>query len=107
MLFRNNSLERMFRRVFFRQGVPLVTRVQIRQALDDDLIRDEIEYTLSRKAAEAGVVPPQAFDADGLFVGNWITDLLDWVIEHWDEILEIIMTIISLFAARAVVVEPE
>lgn len=47
---------------------------------------------------EAGLVtlPASAKVEDGVLVTDWI-ELFEWFLEHWEEILEIILAIISLF----------
>lgn len=37
--------------------------------------------------------------------GGTITDLLEWLLDHWEEILEIVMVIIDLFTKQQI--EPE
>ena len=95
----NQTLDRALRRVFWRKGVKLRDRINIRQALRDDLLREEIEFSLTAKAMDMGAIPPQSSDVtqEGIYVGNYITNLLDWIIENWDSILEMILAIISLF----------
>jgi hypothetical protein len=61
----------------------------------------ELEQELTTELVLAGVLPPEGVQVvDGCFVGNW-QDFLQWIIDHWDDILRIIMTIIGLFAAPA------
>jgi len=62
-----------------------------------------LEAELTDMALRAGAIPPSAtFDVVGgtkIFVGAW-TDLFDWIIENWPAIMEMILSIISLFAAK-------
>ena len=55
----------------------------------------ELERTLTEAATKAGAIDPQA-SKGGAFQGNW-EEVFDWIWEHRQEILEFVMTIISLF----------
>ena len=95
----NRTLDRALRRIFWKKRVPLRTRIDIRKALRDPEKREEIEFSLSRMAVDSNAIPPEGEDVDeaGIFVGNWITDLFDWLLDNWDSILAMIMQIIDLF----------
>lgn len=58
--------------------------------------RPAVERQLTSHAMSVGAIPPTAC-SDGVFVGNWFADLLDYIIENWDEILAIITSILLLF----------
>lgn len=59
--------------------------------------RREFEQRLTAAAMAAGAIPPAAMVKDGVFCGNWLTDLLDWIVNNWETILEIISTILLFF----------
>ena len=69
------------------------------RALSDDK-RLELERALTERLMEdvktgAVTIPPAAI-VGGVFVEDW-RELFEWIIEHWPEILEMIIAIISLF----------
>lgn len=95
----NRTFERVLKVGFWKMGTPLLKRVKIRAALRHDDIREEMEFAITQAALVAGVIPRSSknISETGIYVGDWLTDLLDWIINNWDSILEIIMTIINLF----------
>lgn len=96
----NRSLRWAMRRAFWQNRTPLFQRIRIMSSMRDDMIQEEVEYTLSLMLQASGKVRGDMFNESGIFVGNWLTDVFDWVIENWDAILEMVITIISLFAAE-------
>lgn len=62
-----------------------------------------LEAELTDMAFRAGALPPEAsFETVGglrIYGGPW-TDLFDWIIQNWPAIMEMILSIISLFASR-------
>ncbi len=88
----------------FRVALRIVARQKMR---DGELSRDQFRQIRGllndRSAREA--VADLAVDCDAAYceglpegqVGDWQT-FLDWLIENWPEILEMIMSIIDLFA---------
>lgn len=96
----NTSLDKALRKAFWKKRVGLLNRIRIRRAMRDEELREEIEYSLSQMVRESGMVAGDQFDSEtGIFVGNWLTDLFDYIINNWESILEMVMTIIMLFAA--------
>jgi hypothetical protein len=100
----NPSLDDTLRKVFWKERVGLLDRIKIRSALRTPEMREEIEYSLSQRLYEAIVVGDVAipaageelFSSAGIYVGSW-QDLLQWILDNWPAILEMIMQIIALF----------
>jgi hypothetical protein len=100
----NPSLDDAIRKVFWKERVGLLDRIKIRSALRKPEMREEIEYSLSQRLYEAIVVGEVAlavsddelFSSAGIYVGSW-QDLLQWILDNWPAILEMIMQIIALF----------
>ncbi len=57
--------------------------------------REELERQITALAVAGGVLPATAV-AGGVYGGPWI-DLLNWFLENWEVILEIILAIIAIF----------
>ena len=62
-----------------------------------------LEAELTDMAMRVGAIPPEGdmyktYGGVPIFVGAW-TDIFDWIINNWPAIMEMIMQIISLFAA--------
>ena len=59
--------------------------------------RRKLEKALTEYAMAAGAIPPESNEvSDGIFRGNW-ENIWDFIWEHREEILQLIMMIISLF----------
>lgn len=84
--------------------VPIRKRMYLRTCFmfaSDEKLK-ELEEELTSELTNAGVIPPEAVEG-GVFTGNYgDTPILDWILAHWEEILNIIMTIIGLFGAAGV-----
>ena len=82
-----------------RKRVPIAQRMYVRTCFifaSDDKLRD-LELELTSELKLAGVIAPEAI-VDNCYAGDWgVPPILDWILEHWEEILKIIMTIIGLF----------
>jgi len=61
--------------------------------------RKELEGRLTELAVAAKAIPPTAV-REGVFDGSWLEDLLQFIIDNWEVILEIILTIINIFVAE-------
>ena len=73
--------------------------VRVRLVLLPRARREELERQITALAAAASVIPPSAV-VGGVFTGSWINDLLDWFIENWEVILEIVLAIIAIFLSE-------
>ena len=76
----------------------------VAKCLRDPDFRFVLEAQVTDMALRAGAIPPQgdqvvSYGDYQVFVGNWLTDLLEWVLLNAPAIIELIMTIISLFNA--------
>lgn len=60
--------------------------------------RMELEKQITALAVTGGVLPASAMVA-GVYTGPWI-DLLNWFLENWEVILEIILAIITIFVSE-------
>lgn len=58
--------------------------------------RRDLERAITSYAFEAGFVAESSTNFDGVYVGDW-SDLLQLFLDNWEEILELIIAIISLF----------
>lgn len=87
-----------------KKRVPLRQRAYLRTCFmfaDDDKLR-ELEVELTAELVTSGAIPPTAV-VDECYTGDWgVPPILDWILEHWEEILKIIMTIIGLFGVTGV-----
>lgn len=64
--------------------------------------REELEKQITALAVAGGVLPASAV-VGGVYTGPWIDGimaLLNWFIENWEMILEIILAIISIFMGQ-------
>lgn len=84
-----------------KADAPLRTRMRMRTlfafASDDDL--RELEKELTVEATKAGVIKPTGDNVvEGCYVGEWGDGhILQWIIDNWDSILKMILSIIALF----------
>jgi hypothetical protein len=60
--------------------------------------REDLERQITALAVAGGVLPATAAPS-GVYAGDWI-DLLNWFIENWEVILEIILAIIAIFVGE-------
>lgn len=106
----NESLREGIEKVASRElgRLELLKRIKVAKALYIPRYRFALEAILTDMALSEGTIAPTAenvkvFSVEGeqipIFVGNWITDLLDWLIANGPAIIELIMTIVSLFAS--------
>lgn len=70
-------------------------RVAVKVCLLMPRKRRELERALTEMAVATGAVRPQS-TKDAAFAGDW-RDIAEWLWEHRQEILDFVMTIISLF----------
>ena len=70
--------------------------------------RFELEAQLTYKAMRAGALPPENqigatydsfYNGQVVIYGGVWTDFFDWIIQNWPAIMEMILSIISLFAS--------
>lgn len=92
---RNQTLSTALDQIMDSCDTTFRQRLAVRVALFLPRKRRELERAITELALTTGALPPEATD-DGVYRGNW-EDLLDWLWEHRNEILEFVMTIISLF----------
>lgn len=60
--------------------------------------RKLLEQALTERMVFVGAIPVAAdATAGGIYVGNWLTDLFELLVENWEVILEIISTILIFF----------
>jgi len=98
----NPTFMRALRRAMWKERTGLLHRIRILRAMQDPLIRQEVETAVTRMALDAGAIPPESTDvtAEGIYVGNWLTDLLEWILENAPAIIELVITIIGLFTEQ-------
>lgn len=102
MAFRpNKSLRSAIMEAARQADAPLHTRLRIRAALAFASTEDlqELEKELTYEACKAGVIKRTAKTVVGdVYVGEWGDGaIIKWIIENWDTILKMIMSIIALF----------
>lgn len=77
--------------------------IRARMALLPRAKREELEKQVTAAAVAASAIPPSSV-VGGIYVGNWWQDLLQFLIDNWEVILEIILAIITIFLDRKSVV---
>lgn len=100
----NPTFDRTMRSALRKTRTRFFTRVKVWRALRDNEMRYELELALTEKALAMGIIQPEGIEGTGVYGGPW-TDFLDWIINNWDEIFRIIMTIIDLFSDDMEVVD--
>lgn len=95
---RNNSLENAVYECCRRDGQGWFNSWMITRKVGklSDMQRYMLEHRLTNMAVDDHVKLPTESIVGGVFVGNYLTDLLEWLLENWDRILSMIMDIINL-----------
>ena len=94
----NESLTKNVFTLMRENRVPLAMRARIRLCMFLPRTRKNLELALTNMAISYGAIGygSHEIDEDGIYQGTW-DNLLDFLEEHWDEILEIILAILPLF----------
>ncbi len=92
----NPKFRRAMRFMARQPEMDFIERWSIRVCLMVPRWREELERKVTQAAIASGAIRPQDCGEDGLYAGDWM-DIWDWLWEHREEILDFIMTIISLF----------
>lgn len=94
----NNTLDMAMAKAVDEKSPGFFDRLSIRIALLRPRKRYQLEKELTRQCMLAGVIPYESTEiADGVFVGNWLVEIFDWIIANWETVLEIISAILLFF----------
>lgn len=91
-----NRRDRLYKNVLKKQGkgADEATQSAIACILDHDECFDAFAAGIELEFSNR----PEPFWGFGF--GNVLTDLLSWIMDNWDQILEMILTIIDLFSSN-------